>query len=196
MTPQRFKYTQVVLESLIPLLGFFFWDWGLYFILLFYFIDLLADHVMTHLKARKIIAFDRTQMKQWVRGGILSLSVLLIGVVVIHFAVFSIFPRIDFLNELFGFWTYKELGIQQGFILLPLVFLMAYQQFKMDFLRLRKYETISASALWQQKIRAKVVILGFAALVFGVSQFFIFEEWVYVIGIVFFSGLYILVFND
>ena len=48
------KYIQLVGDAIIPILGFFFWDWNLYFILLFYFLDMLTKEVLLHLKSNKI----------------------------------------------------------------------------------------------------------------------------------------------
>ena len=64
---QRVKYVQLFTEALIPLLGFFMWDWGLYFILLFYFIDITTDEVFSHLKSKKIVAFKMIRKNEWIK---------------------------------------------------------------------------------------------------------------------------------
>lgn len=192
----RFKYAQVVLESLIPLFGFFLWDWGLYFILLFYYIDLLADHVITHVKSKRILTAQKEEKQDWLKQGAMGLLLLILGIVVTHFAIRALSPRIDFIQEIKAFWTYEEMGLQQGYVLVPLVFLMAYQQYKMDFLRLQKFNRLSIINLWKSKNQAKLLIIAFASLVLAIAQFFILPEWTYVIGIVVVSSAYSLFIKD
>lgn len=186
----KFKYLQVFTEALIPLLGFYFWEWGLYFILLFYFIDLVADLIVTHLKTNKIISYNVGTTSSWVKWGVLSGLLFLISVVAIHAALWFIEPEIDFWNEAKAFWLYKELGLEQGYVLVPLVFIMAFQQYKMEFLRLRLFEKQDANRLWMSKVKAYLVMIGFSGLTIGLSQFIVLPEWAYVIGVVSFVSLY------
>lgn len=186
----KFRYFQVLTEALIPLLGFYFWEWGLYFILLFYFIDLLADLIVTFLKTKKINHYNIQKGSAWRKWGALATLLFLVSIVSIHIAVWSVQPNIDFWNETKAFWMYKEMGIEQGYILVPLVFLMAFQQYKMEFVRMRIFEKQDVNRLWVSKLKAYFVMVGFAGLVVGLSQFIILPEWAYVIGIVSFVSLY------
>ena len=54
MTANKVKLIQTLGELLIPLLGYFFWNWSFYFIALFYFLDLLASTCILPLKINKI----------------------------------------------------------------------------------------------------------------------------------------------
>ena len=187
---QRVKYIQLFTEALIPLLGFFMWDWGLYFIPLFYFIDILTDEIFSHLKSKKIVEFKMTPKNEWIKLGVLSGAILILSIFVIHLATLSLFPHIDFITQIINFWTYEELGIQQGYLLVPILVFGGYQQYKMNFLMPKKFRTKSIKNLWQAKIQASVVQIAFAGLVIGLSQFQFFPEWMYVIGIVVFVSLY------
>lgn len=187
---QKFKYLQVIAEALIPLLGFYFWDWGLYFILLFYFIDLVADLLVSHLKTSKIQQYNQQGNSGWLKWGVSSAFLFVVSVVSIHTALWFIFPSINFWKEAKSFWMYKELGIEQGYILVPLVFVMAIQQYKMEFVRFRLFEKQDVNRLWLSKVRAYLAMIGFSGLVVGLSQFIILPEWAYVIGIVSFVSMY------
>ena len=59
------------------------------------------------------------------------------GLFVIHTAMFFIAPGIQFCTEVYDFINYEEMGIKQGYILIPLVLLLSYQQYKMTFLKMR-----------------------------------------------------------
>lgn len=179
------KYLQILLEALIPLLGYFFWGWNLYFILLFYFLDLFADEVMMHLKSRKIIQFQQEEsQKAWWINGIKSTALSVLVIALSHVALILIYDEIDFTNEIHAFWTYEELGVQQGYVLFPLVLFAAYQQHKLKFLMSGKFRAVRLSGIWNEHFIAHLLLSAFALIVIGISVFLVFPEVVYVIGLV------------
>jgi len=196
--PIKQKLIQLVLEGLIPLLGFFLWDWSLYFILLFYFIDLAASEFIMHLKSRKTIRYKNHigEKKRWLKWGIISSVLFLFSLFVIHLAMFFIVPGIQFCTEVYDFINYEEMGIKQGYILIPLVLLLSYQQYKMTFLMPARFRNTDIQSLWKGHIIATIAIIAFAGLSLGIAQFVLFPEIIYVLGIVFFSSLFALRFKN
>ena len=175
------KYIQLASEALLPLLGFFVWDWSLYFILLFFFIGLFFISFF-------IIINENT--KHWIKGGTLSGLALLLTIVIIHFALSFISEGIDFWKEAVAFWNYEDLGIKQGYLLVPLLLFVNFQQYKIEFLMPARYRNASLINSWRKHTIALLIALGFAGLCLGLSQFIVFPEIVYVIGIVVFSAIY------
>lgn len=192
------KYIQFVADSLIPLLGLFVWDWGLYFILLFYFLDLLSSEIIVHLKSKKTIEYQgiKELNETWLKWGLFSLIALTFTICIIHFAVYFIIPGIDFMEEFLAFWNYKELGIPQGYILLPLVLLMAFQQYKLTFIKANRYKNSIVILLWKKHLITQLLIILFTAFCLLLNSFLTLPEWVYVISIVFLSSLYKFKYND
>lgn len=188
------KYIQVFLESLIPLFGFFLWDWNLYFILLYYFLDLIADEVIMYFKTKAINAVNPSQNK--ITYPVLSAMVLILGVYLIHLAMIRIHPEIDFKNEVIRFWTYKELGVQQGYLLFPLIALAAYQNYRTGFLLSGKVKKVTQEYLWREHIKAGILIIGSSGLIFSLSFLFVFEEIYYVLTIVAGIAVYKLFWNN
>lgn len=185
------KYLQLLSEALIPVLGFFLWDWSLYFILLFYFIDMIANEVVMHLKSKKICEFDSFEERtRWIKFGMLSLIALVTVIIVIHFAMIFMVEGIEFQKEIKAFWNYEEMGIKQGYVLIPLMFLVSYQQFKMEFLMPAKFRKIKLQPLWAAHIKALLVVLGFAGLCLGLSLLIGIPEVIIVVGIIAFTTLY------
>jgi hypothetical protein len=179
------KYVLLFSEALIPVLGFFLWNWGLYFILLFYFIDILAQEVIMHLKSKKIIgAQNNANSSSWLKSGALSAFVVLAMISLIHVAMFYIDPSIDFMKQIEAFWTYKEMGVQQGYLLLPLVGLMAYVQFRTDFLMVKMEESVVLETIWKKHLKALLTIIGCVGITIGLSQIVVLPEVVYVLSIV------------
>lgn len=189
---KKAKYIQLTSEALIPLLGFFLWGWSLYFIILFYFIDMVVDEGIIHAKANKIVKYNlkKEKKKSWLGYGIISAAVFIVSVTVIHFSLYFICEGIEFKQETMAFWEYKELGIKQGYLLVPLVFFVGYQQYRMEFLMLARYRNTTLSNLWKRHISALAIVLGFAGFCTGLSQFIVLPEVVYVLGIVVFTISY------
>lgn len=192
------KYIQLFGDALIPLLGLFLWNWSLYFIVLFYFLDLISSEIILHLKSKKTVAFQSINglKKEWIKWGITSFCFLVLAVVMIHFAVYFISPGINFKTEALAFWNYEEMGVKQGYILLPLVFLVSYQQYKMTFLMTGRFRNTQLTFLWKKHIIPFVLIIAFAGICLGISWFAHLPEAVYVIGIIAFTTLYKLRYSE
>jgi hypothetical protein len=191
------KYVLLFSEALIPILGFFFWNWGLYFILLFYFIDVLAQEVIMHLKTKKIIgAQEISSSSNWVKSGALSAFVVLALISLIHVSMFYIDPSINFMKQVELFWTYEEMGIQQGYLLLPLVGFMAYVQFRTDFIMPKMEESTVLEMMWKMHLKALLTIIGCVGITVGLSQIVVLPEVVYVLCIVGGIAVYGLIVKD
>lgn len=134
-------------ELAIPLLGFFWLDWDLYFILLFYLLDVCATEVFYQLKLAKIITFQKTAPSFFQRISTVIL-VLFIGVFA-HIMIYRLYPDIAFFDAFIDFLTYEEEGIPiaQGYLLLPLIIFGNYQQYKMFFLLPNRFRTIPLTTL-------------------------------------------------
>lgn len=101
----------------LPLMGYLFWHWDLYFILLFFILDQLSRTVFLpwRLKLTSISIKDKNLLI------FQQFMLFLIELLVIHGMVYMQTPSINFGKEIISFLTYKDMGIQQGFVLLPLV---------------------------------------------------------------------------
>lgn len=190
------KYIQLIGDAVIPLVGFFAWDWSLYFILLFYFIDLVIGEVVVNLKSRKIVEYQKSGVQGWIIRAWAS-GLLLIGtVLLIHFILYWVVSGIDFRAEAIEFWTYEELGIQQGYILLPLLIIAAVQQYRIYFLLPARYRTQQLEDLWKKRISSLLIVAVGALLAFALFQFVVIPAWVIVVVIVAATSVYGLRFNN
>lgn len=168
MTPTRLKVVQAIGEAIIPLLGYFYFNWSLYFILLFYFIDLIATEVFTYIKVNKIIAFQRIGYSFQQRYGKLILNSILVIFLILLSHAFIYFQQegIDFLKAFVAFLAYEEPGfpVPQGYILLPLVIFGNFQQYKNMFVKSNAYRVFSWKKLILSRRRALLIGLGGAVL--------------------------------
>lgn len=185
------KYILLVSDAIIPLLGLFVFEWSLYFILLFYLLDLVAREVLTHFKTREIYRVQGLKSKRkWRLLGIRSGILLLLVITAIHGAVGFLQPGINFWQDARAFWEYEEFGIQQGYILVPLIAYGSYAQYRMSFLMTGKARSVLLDTLWKQHIIALLLILA-GALIGGLIGYFVaVPDALTVCTIVLCSGLY------
>tara|TARA_E500000331_G_scaffold342697_1_gene376640 strand:+ start:890 stop:1465 length:576 start_codon:yes stop_codon:yes gene_type:complete len=105
-------------DAALPLVGFLFWDWGFYFITLFFLFDLVIRTLFLH----KRIGFLPSIIlpKAFLLKGI---GFVVSEVLILHLLVYFSFNPISFTAEIWSFLSYEELGVAQGILLLPLLFL-------------------------------------------------------------------------
>ena len=184
------KYIQLIGDSIIPLLGYFFWNWNLYFILIFYGIDFLTKEVLLHLKSIKINDFRKGENSHWGKFALTSSLLLSFSIFLIQLSMPHIERNFDSLKELYAFWSLKDVGgIEQGYVLIPLIIFMGYFQYKMEFLKPGLFVKMSIQDLWNPHIKSLLFILGFSAFSFGLVQFIQLPEVFFVVGIVLISSL-------
>jgi hypothetical protein len=169
---ERQLYLRLLLNLIIPVLGFWVWNWSLYFILLFYMIDLLSNEVVLHLKIRKIKSIQQQKQLQIptkIYGAISGLFFLLI-ISQINLGIVLLYPDFDFKQEI---W---ELGISQGFVLLPLIGMMTYSTYKMDFLVPKMYLRQEEKNTWKNHLKEHFLLLAFCVVLTLFSVAYQFSE--------------------
>lgn len=124
---------QLIGELVIPLLGFFLWDWSLLFILLFY---LLENLFFSYFRIETVREIKKQILKkdQPRNSKILfkSLILWLIECVLVHLFILLIYPNQSLPKEWIKFFMYQDLGIPQGIILLPLLYFASKMKMKQD----------------------------------------------------------------
>ncbi|PHR49580.1 MAG: hypothetical protein COA32_00180 [Fluviicola sp.] len=184
----KLKFIQAIGEAVIPLLGFFYFEWNLYFIILFYFIDLVTTEVFLHLKVNQILKFQsvRSYPKKWKVNTLVNSFLVLIILISTHIVIVFLYPEISFKQEFVDFVMYEEAGIPipQGFILLPIVVFGNYQQYKTMFLRPKLYQRQSWSFLLYSRRRALMITLTGTIICVITSSLVNLPIVVYLLGIV------------
>ena len=167
---------QAIGELVIPLLGFFWLGWDLYFILLFYLLDLLATEVFYQLKLSKISKFQHPETSFLTRFGSIGLVIILL--VLSHGMIHNLYPELVFQDAFIEFLAYEEEGIPiaQGYLLLPLIIFGNYQQYKMFFLMPNRFRTMPIDLLYNSRRNALLAALGGIALTSAVLFFTVIPE--------------------
>ncbi len=178
-------------DALLPILGYFLWDWGLYFISFYYLIDLLAAELLLHVKANKIV---KTQELVWntrvILERIVTVFLLLVIIFLTYIALKQLFPTKEFFTEFVLFWNYKDMGIAQGYILLPLIVLVTLQRYKTEFVIPGKHKTKRLQQLFKKRRNALLIMLGFLGLTLGMNRLVQFPDFAYIFAIVLLTSFY------
>ena len=166
MNPQGQKI-QILADLVLPLIGYYFWGWNVYFILFFFALDLVAQLYFTYLKSRKIVRFQQVNYPVFLLGsaflGYLTASILLV------LFMPYIVKGSDFYKEFSSFLSYKEMGVPQLILLLPLIFVGGYMNYKVTFLQPKKYTTDNILFLWKDQLINSCALLIGVLLFMGIS---------------------------
>ncbi|MFM8596627.1 MAG: hypothetical protein ACKOBN_06005 [Flavobacteriales bacterium] len=154
-------FSEILGDCLLPLLGFIWWGWDLYFILLYLIFDYIIrlGFIVAHPATRKIQVLLRP-------------SLFFVSFVVLsHFYMTLTDPTWRFVKDFSAFFWYKELWIPQGFILIPLLVYTEISRRRME--KLLNPDTSLTGAV--QKFGARLLFL---ALIFmAMSLILLLTNW-------------------
>ena len=100
----------------LPLLGFLFWDWGFYFIVLFFVFDNVIRSIFLNKRVKNLPSMNVNR-----RFALKGISITFLELCLLHLFVFLTLAPIEFFQEIWAFLSYEELGIAQGVLLIPLL---------------------------------------------------------------------------
>ena len=190
-------YVKVFGDALLPLLGYFVWDWSVYFILLFYILDTFVGEVLVHLKTKKIKSYsEKVVVLSWIQYALFSFLLLTVGLVGMHLSMKLIEPTLDFWKEIYLFLSYEEIGIAQGYVLLPLIVFMGYAQYRNEFIFPKKFQTVPFQYLWRTHIVSRLAICILVIALSSVAYLFQPASWFYIIAIVVATSIYQLLIDQ
>jgi hypothetical protein len=138
------KYSSLLGEILFPLIGFLFFDWGFYFILLFILFDRCAKLLFLNARLKRSSIQKNLLFTAWLNPTtkqkttvsqirLVSFLLFFAECAAVHIGCTFLLPDFDILLEFSVFWTYEEMGIQQGYLLVPALFLAEWMSTKRDF---------------------------------------------------------------
>lgn len=189
MNPQGIKIIQTLGELAIPLLGYFFWNWNFYFIALFYLLDLLANTSILIFKLKKLPTFKNDTSKITLHFSLYALSLtvlILVGTLLCQ----NLIPHFDLKKQTIAFMMLKDMGIAQGFLIIPLVAYTAYLQFKTEYLMPKKYLIATSKTLLKKHHLGLIISLILISISLGVSYLIIIPEMIAVVTLIVLTASY------
>ena len=125
---QAEKINALLGDVAFPLMGYFFLNWNLYFILLYFILDQVARTIFLPWRLKLTQLNQSEKIKIIAQSSILLFSELFL----IHFFLKALIPGIHLQKEISNFIHYSDMGIEQGYILLPLLILGEWLRMKQD----------------------------------------------------------------
>lgn len=141
-------------DAVLPLVGFLFWNWGFYFIILFFLFDLVIRTFF--LNKRLGLLSSIILPKAFLLKGV---GLAFLEVMILHLLVYFSLKPIIFTAELWAFLSYEELGIAQGIFLLPLLFLN-------EIMRIKNEQKISVPQNIRFEILKNIQLVGLFRILF------------------------------
>jgi hypothetical protein len=83
--------------------------------------------------------------------------------------LYQIDPAFDLLKNTWAFLSYKEMGIAQGIILIPLLIYAGFSQYKMQFLLTGKFQATKPSEIWKLHFKTMFLVIAASGLFLGLS---------------------------
>ena len=148
-------------DAVLPLVGFLFWNWGFYFIILFFLFDLVIRTFF--LNKRLGLLSSIILPKAFLLKGV---GLAFLEVMILHLLVYFSLKPIIFTAELWAFLSYEELGIAQGIFLLPLLFLN-------EIMRIKNEQKISVPQNVRFEILKNIQLVGLFRILFWSLLFFL-----------------------
>lgn len=141
-------------DAVLPLVGFLFWNWGFYFIILFFLFDLVIRTFF--LNKRLGLLSSIILPKAFLLKGV---GLAFLEVMILHLLVYFSLNPIIFTVELWAFLSYEELGIAQGIFLLPLLFLN-------EIMRIKNEQKVSVPQNIRFEILKNIQLVGLFRILF------------------------------
>jgi hypothetical protein len=173
MTQRKALFLQTLLEAALPLFGYFYWNWDTSFILLFYLLDWILYISLVSAKAKKRLDFSNNleEKKQAINNLVVGVLLLLATSAL----VFVLLPQLEtpfsWKERTWSFLTYEDMGIQQGFVLIPLLVLNGILVYKQQFVTPRLFERLSMAQITLGVKRQGILLLGAAGCFLGFRFF-------------------------
>jgi len=166
-------FVQLIGELVIPLLGYFLWDWSLLFILLFYLIENLFFsyfRIETVREVKKTV-WKKEQPRE-LKIFSKSLTLWTIEFVLVHLFIAVIYPNQSFIKEWVDFFMYQDLGIPQGIILLPLIYISSRMKMKQDvMLNIRNLKSVEELNHMTVSFKHSWISIGIWGILIGINFF-------------------------
>jgi hypothetical protein len=189
MKPRYANIFQSALEISIPLLGYFLWSWTLHFIVFFIIIDVISQVGITISKDKKIRYYHSKSFSSFKQIAIYFLLIVSI-IFLLLMLTKVVFPNNSIYKELISFLTYKEFGIPQGVIIVPLIVFSGIQDFKLNFIQKGIFRTLSIEKMWKIEIFKQMLFTSVLILTILVSIYFHIYEWSLILIIVAFYPIF------
>ena len=159
----------------LPLIGFFFWNWGFYFIALYFIIDQLAKQAFLIVRLKNISL-------QFTEKAILlskSMALFFFEVLIIILINYQMTVEFNPINGIIKFLSYEDMGIQQGVVLIPLLIFAEWMKTRTE-RRSKQSDEIKQQNI-NRSLQQSQIRLSMLGIILGIVNFNMLTELLIVI---------------
>ena len=159
----------------LPLIGFFFWNWGFYFIALYFIIDQLAKQAFLIVRLKNISL-------QFTEKAILlskSMALFFFEVLIIILINYQMTVEFNPINGIIKFLSYEDMGIQQGVVLIPLLIFAEWMKMKTE-QKLKQSDELKQQNI-NRSLQQSQIRLSMLGIILGIVNFNMLTELLIVI---------------
>jgi len=178
MSQKQAFLVQTLIEALIPVIGYFSWGWDLSFLLLFYLLDWLLAFGILMAKGRKRFSFSQkdNEKKLLIRRIFIGFVLMSAACAAIGTGVVFLQPGLHWPQRVMEFLLYKDMGIEQGYVLVPLIVLNGILVYRQQFIMTGRFRTQEMGEITRPFIQQGFVLLGCSGLLLGAASLFTFPQ--------------------
>jgi len=172
------KLALILVELLIPVIGYVFWNWDFVFIMLFFALDWFVLVIFQFVKIRQCYKLPLKPLdKQYLGVTMFFILSKFVATICITIGVCYIsIPDFNLEHEFTRFLSYKDSGIAQGYFLIPICFLNGYLMYKRDFVKPKLHETKTTKEIFKKSVVIHITTFIVCSAVATLTYFFKFEE--------------------
>ena len=146
------KVQQSILEVIFPIVGYFFWDWSLIVIIVFYLCDFFSSQVMYTKRLSAVVKHSNGKFKSTIVYSAVIFLILFTCILGFLAEVFSLTEPTSSNLEKLIFFTKDEL-----WYLLPMILLMYYMTDKMFFFMPRRFTQLLAKSYFSKNLFNNII---------------------------------------
>lgn len=186
MNRQRLFLVQTLFEALIPVLGYVYWNWDLSFILLFYLLDYVLAFGIFVAKGCKRAnhAHDAAESRLLIRRVAAGFGLMVAACSAIGLGVVFLQPDLNWPQRIVDFLLYEDMGIAQGYVLVPLLLLNGILLYRRDFLATARYRLQNMEAITRPFVKQGLILLGSAGIFLGAAALITFPQEVAIFALI------------
>lgn len=156
---------QYLLEIFFPLIGYFFFDWSIIVIVVFYLVDYFASETAFVFRVKRVA---REKKSTWTNSFTLALALSLIFVSLTTFIIYSIFPNIGGFASDYVTDEVLKFSKEELWFLFPLVILMYLFKDQFTFYMPRRYLNYEVNKMIRYRVLLNLTIVVLVATGFFV----------------------------
>ena len=150
-----------------------YWNWDTSFILLFYLLEWILSLTLTSAKGTKRFTYlgDSSERKEAIKNLAFGFIWLILTCLIIENTLPKLENNFSWVERIRSFITYSDLGIAQGYLLIPILILNGVMVYRQQFVATELYKKLSMKDITFGANLQGIILFGSAIFLAVISLF-------------------------